>query len=539
MTNQGKPNRVFRGQLYLAAGLLGLATTSALFADSTAQLATSANAKTHRVSDSTSPATSYFSPNVISEGLDADGNLKLAVNQSRMLVTAAPLRNAQHDGAAVASGSSEIFVAEPLSADTLLITAKKPGSSNMIIEDEIGRRQLVSVVVEPDLAPLREQLSSLGPNASIEVTDANGNLVLRGHVPNLQTAQRAEQLATAYYPGANRVVDLLEVSGGQQVMLEVKFAEVSRTVESQLGINFGYTDGTSIIGNNIGGVNPFATSGGVPGSALQLLSQSPASNIQLFADASFARGAMAYFLNCLHENELMRTLAEPNLTVISGEAAQFQVGGEIPIPVPQQSSSGGGTTITIEYKDFGVLLHATPVVLGNGRIRLKVNPEVSNIDESNAVTLSGFSIPAFTTRTVDTTVELSDGQTFAIAGLLNNQTNATIESIPGLGDLPGVGVLFRTVQYQRTQDELVVMVTPHLVEPLNPEQVPTAPGEKWRSPSEADLFIDRDLGGDAGELTTPPSPSGSSPSTAHATSAPQFRGEYGFVPTADTRVVAP
>jgi pilus assembly protein CpaC len=201
-----------------------------------------------------------------------------------------------------------------------------------------------------------------------------------------------------------------------------------------------------------------------------------------------------------------------------------------------------------------VLLHFTPVVLGDGRIRLKIDPEVSNIDNSNAVTVSGFKIPAFTTRTVDTTVELADGQTFTIAGLLSNMSSSNADSIPALGDLPVLGALFRSVQYTRNQTELVVMVTPRLVEAVNPEEVTPVAGEHWRYPTEADLFIARDLGGDAGAKSSAtlsksasaadknnaaPGQPGRTAAASPAGPPPQFHGQYGFTPTADTNVVEP
>ena len=206
--------------------------------------------------------------------------------------------------------------------------------------------------------------------------------------------------------------------------------------------------------------------------------------------------AIDYFVNALRQNNLLRILAEPNLTAISGQEASFLAGGEFPIPVPQ-SGSGGATTITIEYKEFGVRLKFVPIVLGDGRIRMKMNPEVSDLDFSSPLTIQGSKIPIVNKRTVTTTVELADGQTFAIAGLLNNAVNATRDMTPVLGDLPVLGTLFRSTSYQREETELVVLVTPRLVEPMNPAQIPMLPGENWRNPKEADLFLNADIGGEA------------------------------------------
>jgi pilus assembly protein CpaC len=189
---------------------------------------------------------------VVSAGLDPDGRLTLSVNRGRVLETSAPLKNAGHEGAALMEGSSDLATVSPLSQTSILVTGKKPGSTNLIIEDETGRRQIVEIIVEADLGAMRDQLKTLNPAADIQASDVNGNVVLRGRVPNLQVADQAAQIAAAYAGGAAKVTNLLEVSGGQQVMLEVKFAEVSKSVSPTLGVNFGYTDGTTFIGNNIG-----------------------------------------------------------------------------------------------------------------------------------------------------------------------------------------------------------------------------------------------------------------------------------------------
>jgi pilus assembly protein CpaC len=467
---------------------------------------------------------------VVTDGLDPDGKVHLSINHSRTVVTAARLRNADHDGAAVIAGSADVITIDAMSPNSILITAKKAGTTNIVLEDELGRRQAIDVLVDSDLGALKAQLIELNPQATIDVTDDNGSMFLTGHVPSLKIAEQATQIASAW-AGAGKVVNLLEISGGQQVMLQVKFAEVSKTVQTQLGVNFGYSDGKTFFGNNIGQVNPFVLSGAnIESNALNAVS--PGGAVQFFGDASFGRSAMAYFVNCLRTNQLMRTLAEPNLTTVSGEQASFQVGGEIPIPVPQQGGGGGASSsvVTIQYENYGVILHFTPVVLGDGRIRLKIDPEVSDLDYAHGVTIGGFVIPGFTTRTVDTTVELADGQTFTIAGLLNDQVTSTANTTPVLGDLPVLGSLFRSVEYQRNQTELVVMVTPRLVEGLNPSQVTAGPGEHWRYPSEADLFLMRDLGGEA---TAPPAaPQAAGP-------PPQFRGQYGFAPTPNTFAVEP
>src|SRR5439155_16129297 len=253
------------------------------------------------------------------------------------------------------------------------------------------------------------------------------------------------------------------------------------------------------------------------------------SGVTLFGSGQTGDLAFRYFVQALRENNLLRILAEPNLTAISGQEASFLAGGEFPVPVPQ-SGTGGGTTITIDYREFGVRLRFVPVVLGDGKIRLKMTPEVSDLDFSSPLTIQGSKIPTVNKRTVTTTVELADGQTFAIAGLLNNTVNATRDVTPLLGDIPILGALFRSTRYERQETELVVLVTPRLVEPMNPSQIPPLPGEGWRHPNELDQFLNADIGGE----TTAAHPETMSPT---ATTAPgstgtnrRYRGSYGFTP---------
>jgi pilus assembly protein CpaC len=218
---------------------------------------------------------------------------------------------------------------------------------------------------------------------------------------------------------------------------------------------------------------------------------------------------------------------------MNGKEAEFLAGGSFPIPVAGGASTGGTSNVTIEFKEFGVKLRMTPVVLGDGRIRMRVTPEVSDLDFTTAVRFDGFTVPGLSQRRVDTTIELAEGQTFAIAGLLNNTVSATKDVTPVLGDVPVLGALFRSVRYQRKETELIVLVTPRLVEPMNPGQVPQLPGEKWRHPNESDLFLKQDLGG-------PIKPAAKATASAEP---PRFYGSYGFnaarTPAKDAAAAAP
>ena len=241
----------------------------------------------------------------------------------------------------------------------------------------------------------------------------------------------------------------------------------------------------------------------------------------LFGRGLIGQTAFAYFVSALRENDLLRVLAEPNLIAISGQEASFLAGGEFPIPVTQGGAAGsGGAAVTIEYREYGIKLKMTPIVLGDGRIRLRLAPEVSDLDFTNGVTLQGFRVPALTTRKLETVVELNEGQTFAVAGLLNNNVTATKDVTPILGDLPVLGTLFRSVKYQRKETELVVLVTPRLVEGMNPDQVPSAPGERWRDPNELELFLNQDIGGPVNDVRVP--------TTQPGQPAPLYHGMHGY-----------
>lgn len=451
---------------------------------------------------------------LVTDGLE-EGRLKLLMNKSTVLNTRSPYKR-------VSIGAPDVADVNTIGPANLLVTAKKPGVTQMIIWDDSERSQVIDLAVGIDLDALREQYKKMFPSARIETEMANGQIILKGQVPNLVVAEQAVQLAQPLSP---KVLNFLEVSGGQQIMLQVRFAEVSRSATNALGVNFGITDGRAFFGSNTGAVSPLGIIDGTNG----LAALNPAASVTQFGRAVFGQASLNYYIQALRQNNLLRVLAEPNLVATSGQEASFLAGGEFPIPVTQGGGTGsGGTAVTVEYRSFGVKLNFVPVVLGDGRIRLKVAPEVSDLDFTTAVKFNGFVIPGLTQRKLQTTVEMNEGQTFALAGLLNNNVSATKDVTPLLGDLPVVGALFRSVRYQRKETELVVIVTPRLVEALNPAQVPSLPGEKWRHPSEGDLFWQRDLGGVTGDRKKAVPAVTSAPDTA-----PRFKGQFGFIPAED------
>jgi pilus assembly protein CpaC len=428
-----------------------------------------------------------------------DGTIKLMVNRSTVLKTRVPFKN-------VSISQPDVADVSLVGPQDILLTAKKPGNTQLIIWDDEDRSQVLEVTVDVDLHVLETQMTRMFPDSRIEVTSLNGTIALRGRVPNLQVAEQATEVAA---PFGEKVLNFLEVSGGQQVMLQIRFAEISRSASTNLGFNAFGTDGSSNFGWNNG-----------PGGTAAVPSAIGA-GVTVFGAGGLSQTRFEYFISAMRRNNLLRVLAEPNLVVYSGARGSFLAGGEFPYPIPQTSSGNGvSAAITVEFKKFGVQLDFTPVVLGDGRIRLKVTPEVSDLDYSRSITSGGIVVPSITKRTLTTEIELAEGQTFAVAGLLNNRVTANKDVTPLLGDVPILGALFRSVRYERNETELVVLVTPRLVEAMNPDQVPAMPGERWRYPSDAELLLNGDLGGPAKDL-------GAAPQTARPA---RYRGEYGFTP---------
>jgi pilus assembly protein CpaC len=496
---------LLRHSAVILAAVTGLASTAAAQTRPAA-----APAQVAAPAPTTAPAMPAASDNSgdFIEGLAPDGKLHLLVGRSVVLKTRTPYKR-------VSVSNPEILADNEVDATGILVRGNSAGKTWIILWDDHDHNHVVEVLVDYDLPGIRALLKQEFPEADILPTSANDAIVLKGRVPTLAIAEQATDMVGHY----GKVLNFMQISGGQQVMLKVRFAEISRTAESQLGFNIDIQDGKSVFGfgNGLGGsgIGQLNTNAGV-GTAVS-------SSIALFGGGSIGRTSFEAFLTALRSNNLIRLLAEPNLVTSSGQEANFLAGGEIPIPVPQAGSSGAAA-ITIEYKDYGVRLAFVPVVLGDGKIRLKVSPEVSQLDYSNAVTFDGFSIPALTKRNLSTTVELKDGQTLALAGLLQTNTNATKSVTPLLGDAPVLGALFRSVSYQRQETELVVLVTPEVVDAMNPSEVPDLPGEHWTVPTENDLFLFQDLGGPGGAHVRHPASQELKPGPA------RYFGPYGFNP---------
>lgn len=391
-----------------------------------------------------------------------------------------------------------IAVTNPAVADAtvvepreILVDGKATGTVSLIVWGAGGERRQYDLVVEPSVLTIEQRLQALFPGEDIRVSANDEALILSGNVSSNEVSLRAAEIAGAT-SSKMRVINLLQYPGAnesQQVMLQVRFAEVSRQALRELGINL-FTSGVGIK-DTVGRVTTqrFAAPQFDDG---QLIF-SDYLNLFLF-NTQHDIGAV---LRALQTKGLLQSLAEPNLIAYNGQQAGFLAGGEIPIP----SVQGNTGQVTIDYKEYGIRLNFTPTIAGD-TIRLKVRPEVSTLDYPNGLTLSGFRVPALSTRRAETDVELRDGQTFAIAGLLNNLSQDTIDEIPGLARLPIIGHLFRSTQVNATRNELMVLITPRLVRPLNPDEVPPLPTLDNRFLPSID-GVSQNLEGGAGAVDAP------------------------------------
>lgn len=412
----------------------------------------------------------------VAEGVHA-GELAVPVNKSQVLRADRPYSRAM-------IGNPEIADVLPLTGNSLYVLGKKPGTTSLSLYDRSSRLiAVVDVVVGPDVTSLKRQLSELLPGDRVGARISNEAVVLEGVVSSAAAADRAVQLAKTY--AGDRVVNMLSVGASQQVMLEVRFSEVKRQALKQIGLGYGINgestrgvigSGSTLLpdrdtGGAVYGRESIIGSFGIISRAIRLLG----ADVNVTLDALERRGAIT-------------TLAEPTLIALSGESASFLAGGEFPVPVAQQGGGGNGTTITVEWKPFGVSLAFTPTVLADGVINLVVVPEVSSIDATASITINNLTIPGLQTRRARTVVELRDGESFALAGLLRKDFQSTVRQFPVLGSLPIIGSLFRSTGFNRDETELVIIVTPRLVRPVRAGTL-KAPTDTVKPPNEADLFI--------------------------------------------------
>jgi pilus assembly protein CpaC len=364
----------------------------------------------------------------------------------------------------------------------ILVHGKSPGEVSLLIWDELERSRSFDLRVDVDVSACADEEHRVFPDEQIVVTPSRAAIVLSGHVSTEDVAKRAGDLATAYSP---KVVNVLTFGpvGSQEVLLQVKFAEVDRTALTQMGANFVSTGAANTLGTTttgqFGGFGPqtlgqaaTTTTSTAAGTTTTTAVQTINNVLNLFLfrpDINF--GAV---IEALQTRNLLQILAEPNLIAVNGKEASFLAGGQFPFPIVQPGA--GFTAVTISFKDFGVNLKFTPVIMPNGNIHLKVAPEVSTLDFSNALTISGFTVPALSTRKAETEFELQDGQSFVIAGLIDNRVTDIYNKIPGLGDIPILGNFFRSKSVQKTNSELMVLCTVRRISPnAEPPALPRQP----------------------------------------------------------------
>lgn len=389
--------------------------------------------------------------------LPPNERMEIAVNKSHLI----QLERAAERVSVVNPEIADVQIIDP---NQILVNAKSVGETGMIIWTEGGEHRAIDLVVKWNIAPIQAAMLMMLPDEAIEVVPMADGVALKGQIQDIESMDKAVEIATSFAP---KVINLLNVPGQQQVMLKVKVAEVAKNFREELGFDFLVTNqdgfGGSILNNLIPSKRAYGT--GFPDvkeltDAVSLFFGLPNDDVYGFIQAMKTKG-------------LMHMLAEPNLISRSGETATFLAGGEYPIPVVQ----GGGlsNSVTVEYKEYGVRLSFTPTIVSVGMIHLDISPEVSDLDFANGVNFGGYTIPALVTRRVHTVVKLRDGQTFALAGLMSRSRQDTNRKVPFLGDIPMFGNLFRGSQKSAKDTELLIMVTPQIVAPLDSDAMDLFP----------------------------------------------------------------
>jgi len=389
-----------------------------------------------------------------------------------------------------AKAVKRVSVAAPEIADFVLlspreiyITGKAAGITTLTLWHNKNVLDVFDLEVAYDVSRLKQKLHSVLPDESdIRVVATHGSVTLSGVISSTANLSQALALAKAYAP-EGKVNNLLQVAGVHQVMLEVRVAEMSRSLIKRLGFNFNYVRGGDFGISTLGGLTQVVSpESGILAAGPVGLAVSPAVNALFRFNKQGAD--WTGFIDALREDGLVKILAEPTLIALSGKSANFLAGGEFPVPVPQ-----GLGSVAIEYKSFGVGLSFTPTVLSEHRLSINVVPEISELDFGTAVRIEGFVVPGLSTRRASTVVELADGQSFAIAGLLRETVRDSVAKYPVLGEIPVLGMLFRSRQFQKNETELVIIITPHLVKPLDAAKQPL-PTDYYREPDFVEFYIE-------------------------------------------------
>jgi len=373
----------------------------------------------------------------------------------------------------ISTSNPDIVDASPVTAREILVHGKSFGTVTLVVWSKAGQRNFYNITVEQNLEPLRKLLKETFPKEDIHIQSSRDSLAMTGRVSSKDVADRAAALAT---PFAKTIVNNLQIAMPveKQILLRVKFAELDRSADQQFGINLVSTGAGNTVGRITTGQFPAPT----PTQVTNPLPGIPNTNsfnitnaLNIFAFRSDIN--LGAFIQALQNRNLLQILAEPNLVTTSGKEASFLVGGEFPIPVLQGGANSGA--ITIQFREFGVRLNFNPTVTENNTIRMYVKPEVSSLDFTNALSFNGFTIPALSSRKMETNVELGEGQSFVIGGLIDNRLTETVARIPGLSSIPILGNFFKSKETNRTNTELIVLVTPEITMPLQPGETKTVP----------------------------------------------------------------
>ncbi|MFV0421269.1 type II and III secretion system protein family protein [Oleidesulfovibrio sp.] len=441
--------------------------------------------------------------------------VQIATGKSLVLESAVPVKR-------VSVASPEIAEVLVLSPSQIYVTGVKAGGTTLTLWDRAGAvSRVFDIQVTPDIAQLKQMLHKLLPaEKDLMVMAVGESITLAGTVSSPANMATALDMARMYAP--EKVTNLMKVGGMHQIMLEVKVAEMRRSVMQKLGIDLAAAWDNSFAFTMLNQLFTLDSQDGVIGLGNTAAILSP-NNTGLF-QTELGGVSITGFLDVLKENGLVKVLAEPTLVCRSGENASFLAGGEIPVPVPQ-----GLGTVAIEFKEYGVSLEFTPTVLSPRQISLKVSPEVSELDYANVIQINGFSIPGISSRRASTTVELGDGQSFAVAGLLRDEVRESIKKYPGLGDIPVLGTLFRSSSWQKSETELVIIVTPRLAKPLDMARQ-SLPTDSFREPTEYEFFIQGKMEGDEPEPAPATAKAAAArPVTENAAQPSGMDGDFGHI----------